>query len=71
MARIRHIALTTKNPSQTAEFYKRAFGLKELRRSRDGAVLTARRGTGDGEPINRRHEGTLRENRAAPTAPRG
>jgi catechol-2,3-dioxygenase len=31
MARIRHIALTTENPSQTAEFYKQAFGLKELR----------------------------------------
>lgn len=29
MARIRHIALTTKNPSQTAEFYKQAFGLKD------------------------------------------
>ena len=27
MARIRHIALTTENPSQTAEFYKQAFGL--------------------------------------------
>jgi hypothetical protein len=31
MAGIRHIALTTENPSQTAEFYKQAFGLKELR----------------------------------------
>jgi hypothetical protein len=31
MAHIRHIALTTENPSQTAEFYKQAFGLKELR----------------------------------------
>ena len=39
MARIRHIALTTENPSQTAEFYKQAFGLKELRRSRNGAVF--------------------------------
>jgi catechol-2,3-dioxygenase len=39
MARIRHIALTTVNPSQTAEFYKQAFGLKELRRSRNGAVF--------------------------------
>ena len=39
MARIRHIALTTGNPSQTAEFYKQAFGLKELRRSRNGAVF--------------------------------
>jgi catechol-2,3-dioxygenase len=39
MARIRHIALTTKNASQTAEFNKQAFGLKELRRSRNGAVF--------------------------------
>ena len=39
MARIRHIALTTENPSQTAEFYKQAFGLKELRRNRNGAVF--------------------------------
>ena len=39
MARIRHIALTTKDPTQTAEFYKQAFGLKELRRSRNGAVF--------------------------------
>ena len=33
MARIKHIALTTANPSAAAEFYKSAFGLKELRRS--------------------------------------
>ena len=33
MARIRHIALTTKEPAKVAEFYKSAFGLKELRRS--------------------------------------
>jgi catechol 2,3-dioxygenase-like lactoylglutathione lyase family enzyme len=39
MARIRHIALTTENPSQTAEFYKQAFGLRELRRSHNGAVF--------------------------------
>jgi len=39
MARIRHIALTTEDPSQTAEFYKQAFGLKELRRSSNGAVF--------------------------------
>ena len=30
MARIRHIALTTENPSKTAAFYKEAFGLKEI-----------------------------------------
>jgi catechol 2,3-dioxygenase-like lactoylglutathione lyase family enzyme len=32
MARIRHIALTTDNPAQTAEFYKTFFGLTELYR---------------------------------------
>src|SRR5580693_4458664 len=39
MGRIRHIALTTENPSKTAAFYKEAFGLKEIRRSPNGAVF--------------------------------
>src|SRR3984957_6349378 len=39
MARIRHIALTTENPSKTAAFYKEAFGLAEIRRSPNGAVF--------------------------------
>jgi len=39
MARIRHIALTTKDPAKTALFYKEAFGLKEVRRSPNGAVF--------------------------------
>jgi catechol 2,3-dioxygenase-like lactoylglutathione lyase family enzyme len=39
MARIRHIAMTTKEPAKVAEFYKSAFGLKELRRSPNGAVF--------------------------------
>ena len=39
MARIKHIALTTKEPAKVAEFYKTAFGLKELRRSPSGAVF--------------------------------
>lgn len=39
MPRIRHIALTTKDPARTAAFYKEAFGLKELRRSPNGAVF--------------------------------
>jgi catechol 2,3-dioxygenase-like lactoylglutathione lyase family enzyme len=39
MARIRHIALTTKDPSRTAAFYKEAFGLREVRRSPNGAVF--------------------------------
>src|SRR5207302_7629432 len=39
MARIKHIALTTKEPAKVAELYKSAFGLKELRRSPNGAVF--------------------------------
>src|SRR5438477_5196090 len=39
MARIKHIALTTKEPAKVAEFYKSAFGLRELRRSPNGAVF--------------------------------
>ena len=39
MPRIRHIALTTENPAKTAAFYKEAFGLKEVRRSPNGAVF--------------------------------
>src|SRR5213596_677206 len=39
MARIKHIALTTKNPDQVAAFYKDGLGLKEIRRSPSGAVF--------------------------------
>jgi catechol 2,3-dioxygenase-like lactoylglutathione lyase family enzyme len=39
MARIKHIALTTQNPEKVAAFYKEAFGLKEIRRSSNGAVF--------------------------------
>ena len=40
MARIKHIALTTKDPAKVAEFYKAAFGLKELRRNNGNVFLT-------------------------------
>ena len=39
MAKIRHIALTTKDPSKAAEFYKEAFEMVEVRRSDNGAVF--------------------------------
>ena len=39
MAKIRHIALTTDNPRQVAEFYKSAFDLEEIRESDNGAVF--------------------------------
>src|SRR5215813_11410057 len=39
MARIKHIALTTKDPDKVAAFYKAAFGWKEIRRSPTGAVF--------------------------------
>ena len=32
MGRIKHIALSTDDPAKTAEFYKKVFGLTELRR---------------------------------------
>ena len=39
MARIKHIALTTKDPAKVAAFYKEAFGLQEIRRAPNGAVF--------------------------------
>jgi catechol 2,3-dioxygenase-like lactoylglutathione lyase family enzyme len=39
MARIKHIALTTGNPEKVAAFYKEALGLREIRRSANGAVF--------------------------------
>ena len=39
MAKIRHIALTTKDPSKVAAFYKEAFDMEEIRRSDNGAVF--------------------------------
>jgi len=39
MAKIRHVALTTKDPAEVAEFYKKAFDMQEIRRSPNGAVF--------------------------------
>jgi len=39
MAKIRHVAMTTQNPSEVAEFYKKAFDMEEIRRSDNGAVF--------------------------------
>jgi len=39
MAKIRHIALTTKDPAKVAAFYKEAFDMQEVRRSPNGAVF--------------------------------
>ena len=39
MAKIRHIALTTKDPDAVAAFYKEAFEMEEVRRSENGAVF--------------------------------
>jgi len=38
MPRIKHIALTTKDPGKTAAFYKEAFGMQEIRRAPNGAT---------------------------------
>jgi len=40
MAKIKHIAITTKDPAKTAEFYKEAFDMQELRRGDSGVFLT-------------------------------
>ena len=45
MARIKHIALHTEDPAETADWYMRVFGLDELRRTpadtgADGVWLT-------------------------------
>jgi catechol 2,3-dioxygenase-like lactoylglutathione lyase family enzyme len=39
MPRIKHIALTTKEPAKVADFYKEAFGMQEIRRAPNGAVF--------------------------------
>ncbi len=39
MAKIRHIALATKDPEGTAEFYKKAFGFKEIARTAPSSPL--------------------------------
>ena len=39
MPKIRHIALTTTDPSRVAAFYKEAFGMQEVRRNPRGAVF--------------------------------
>jgi lactoylglutathione lyase len=39
MPRIKHIAMTTKDPAKVAAFYKEAFGMQEIRRNPRGAVF--------------------------------
>ena len=39
MARIKHIALTTRDPAKVAAFYRDAFGMQEVRRAPNGAVF--------------------------------
>ena len=39
MTKIKHIALTTENPGEVAEFYKNAFDMEEIRRSDNSAVF--------------------------------
>ena len=38
MARIRHIAIYTENPDREADFYCRAFDLKQVKKSPSGAI---------------------------------
>ena len=39
MVKIKHLALTTSDPSKAAEFYKKAFDLQEIRRDDKGQVF--------------------------------
>ena len=39
MAKIKHIALTTENPTAVAAFYQKAFDMQEIHRSPSGAVF--------------------------------
>ena len=39
MVKIKHLALTTSDPSKAAEFYKKAFDLQEIRRDKSGQVF--------------------------------
>ena len=39
MAKIRHIALTTKDPAKVAAFYKEAFEMEEVHRIEGGSVM--------------------------------
>ncbi len=39
MPKIKHLALTTSDPSKAAEFYKKAFDLQEIRRDEKGQVF--------------------------------
>jgi len=40
MAKLRHIAIRTADPEQTAAWYKQAFGLEEVGRARNGVYLS-------------------------------
>ena len=40
MSKIRHIAVTTNDLARSAEFYKGAFGLDEIKRSEEAVILT-------------------------------
>ena len=40
MSKIRHIAVTTNDLARSAEFYKGAFGLDEIKRSDEAVILT-------------------------------
>jgi catechol 2,3-dioxygenase-like lactoylglutathione lyase family enzyme len=39
MAKIKHTALTTQEPTKVAAFYKEVFGMQEIRRSPNGSVF--------------------------------
>jgi len=40
MAKLRHLALHSENPEAAAEFYKRAFGMREISRKTDSPLAS-------------------------------
>ena len=40
MAKLRHLALHSENPEATAEFYKKAFGMREISRKTDSPLAS-------------------------------
>jgi catechol 2,3-dioxygenase-like lactoylglutathione lyase family enzyme len=65
MAKIRHLAIKTKNPAKLAQFYEEVFGMKVIHSERSGAVymsdgyltLAILRNRGDSAPSGINHFG--------------
>lgn len=73
MAKIRHLAIKTKNPERLASFYEQVFGLKQIRAESGGAIymsdgyltLALLRNRGEATPSGINHFGFHVEDVAA------